>query len=111
MKRALPLAFVLPFALLLGACTSHPGPSVSHQAPGVFGNTASYDAYVERRANDLVRAGVKASAANNQADIEASRRYGPRSSADSASIGKTWGSNSRELKMSELDAALAKARN
>lgn len=111
MKRALPLAFVLPFALLFGACTSHPGPSVSHQAPGVFGNTASYDAYVERRSNDLVRAGVKASEANNQAAVEASRRYGPRTSAESASIGKTWGSDTRELKMSEIDSALAKARN
>ena len=109
MKRALPL--VLPFALLLGACSSHSGPGVSHQAPQVFGNTASYDAYVERRANDLVRAGVKSSQASNQAQLEAERRFGPRASAESASIGRTWGSTSRELKMSELDSALAKARD
>lgn len=111
MKRALPLAVVLPFTLLLGACTSHTGPSVTHQAPAVFGNTTSYDAYVERRASDLVRAGVKSSEANNQAQAEAQRRYGPRAAAEAASIGQTWGSTSREMKMSELDEALAKARN
>lgn len=111
MKRALPLALVLPFTLLLGACTSHPGPSVTHQAPGVFGNTASYDAYVERRSNDLFRAGVKSNEANSQAQAEAQRRYGPRAAAEAASIGRTWGSSSREMTMSELDEALAKARN
>lgn len=109
MKRALPL--VLPFALLLGACSSHPGPAVSHQAPGVFGNAVSYDAYVERRASDLVRAGVKPGEATFQAEREASRRYGPRASAESASVGRTWGAPSRSMKMSELDEALAKARN
>ncbi len=106
MKRALPLALVLPFALLLGACSNQTGPAVTHQAPGVFGNAASYDAYVERRANDLVRAGVKSSAANHQAEIEAKRRYGPRTDVD-----RTGGTQSRTLKTSEIDAALAKARN
>lgn len=110
MKRALPLAFVLPLSLLLEACTAHPGPAVSHQAPQVFGNVASYDAYVERRANDLVRAGVKSNAATQQAQTEAERRYGPRASAESASIGRTWGSKSRTLTMAELDSALAKGR-
>ncbi|MES2694738.1 MAG: hypothetical protein V4773_14790 [Verrucomicrobiota bacterium] len=112
MKRALPLVPVLA-ALFFGGCANGSGTVVNQQAPGVFSNTAAFDHYVEQRSSSLLLLGAtkNRTESESQARMEAERRYGPRATVDSASIGYRTGSSNRSLKMSEIDSALAKARD
>lgn len=109
MKRALPLVALL--SIVATGCSSGPGAHVQQHAPEIFGNSANYDAYVERRTTDLLQMGVTKdrSEAASQARIDAERRYGPRTPPDSAMILSTK-RESAPLKMSQIDAALARAR-
>ena len=76
-----------------------------------MGNAVEYEAYVARRTEDLLRMGAvkDRSQAQTQATWDAERRYGARTGAHRA----TWsiGNASHPLKMSEIDQALAKARD
>lgn len=110
MNRVLP--FVMFFGVLAAGCSNGPGPHYTDRAPAVFGNVASYDAYVERRTSDLMLMGVTKdrSAAASQAQIDAQRRYGPRTPNDSAGI-SFGGAKKQPLKMAQIDEALAKAKD
>lgn len=108
MKRALLLAVWL--SAFVAGCSSGPGSNVQHHAPATFASAADFDAYVQRRTDDLLRMGATKypSEAALQARIDAERRYGRRMPTDSATLATTR-RTSAPLKMSAIDAALARA--
>jgi hypothetical protein len=84
-------------------------PPLDHTAG--IGNAREFDAYASRRAADLLRMGATKdrSEAEFQAQIDAERRYGPRTGGDTTSWSWTTARENRGLTQSDIDDALAKA--
>lgn len=79
-------------------------------AAAVTDNSASFDSYVSKRTDDLIRMGAtkNASEAAFQARLEAERRYGRRTSPDTVSSTRWRARSERTLSSAEIDKALGK---
>lgn len=107
-NRVAPLVAVL--GLALGGCalrSANPPPGRATLA----GNAREFDGYASRRADDLIRMGATKdrNEAEAQAQIDAERRYGPRTGGDTTSWSWTTATPKQGLTQAEIDDALAKA--
>ena len=108
MKRC--ACLIAALGLALGGCALQTKQSPSDRSP-VMENARDYDAYVERRTDDLMRMGAtkNRSDASTLAEDEAERRFGPRTPTDAASWSWMTGKNTNPTS-DQLDAALGKNR-
>ncbi len=101
-------ALLLATAMLAGCSTTH-----LRRVPPRFeqrlSNAEAYDAYVVRRTDELAVGGAMSrNKASAIADAEATRRFGPRTNADSAPSARwAWTTDhSHSLSLAELDATV-----